>query len=264
MELTILGGSAAAPNPGDASAGYLVTSGETALLIDCGSGVVSKLRQHRDPRNLSAVILSHLHSDHTLDLVALRYSLKYAPPGPGAAIPIYLPPDGPDFLARLGAVFAIGAEAGTDFWDDVLTVREYAPYLAGASALVIGDLALRFAPMAHYVPAWAIRIEEISTGRTLTYSADTGPHSPLTDFARGTDLLLCEATLLHQAPGSDPAHWGHLTATEAGTIATAVGAKCLVLTHLWVELGLDRYRADARAAFAGPVELARSGRTFGV
>jgi ribonuclease BN (tRNA processing enzyme) len=205
MDLIVLGGSAAAPNPGDASAGYLVVSGETSILLDCGSGVASKLRQHRDPRTLSAVVISHLHADHTLDLVALRYTLQYTPPGPGTAIPLYLPPHGQEFLGRLGDVFASGNERPDDFWDRTLTLLDYAPHLASGAPLRIGGLALTFAPMQHYIPVWAIRIEEVATGRSLTFSADTGPQAPLADFARGSDLLLCEATLLEQTPGSDPA-----------------------------------------------------------
>jgi len=262
MELTILGGSAATPNGGDASAGYLVSSGATAILIDCGSGVVSKLRDRCDPRTLSGVVISHLHSDHTLDLIALRYGLQYAPPGPGEAIPLHLPPDGTAFLTRLGAIFALGNENPAGFWDGVLAPHEYSDHLASGEPLLIGGLSLSFAPMVHYIPVWAIRIEEISTGRVLTYSADTGPAAPLAAFAADSDLLLCEATLLRQAPGTDLATTGHLTASEAGTIATEARAGRLVLTHLWAELGFDRYLADAQTAFAGPVDLARSGKTF--
>lgn len=264
MELTILGASAATPNPGDASAGYLVRSGSTAILIECGSGVVSKLREQIDLRALSGVVITHLHSDHTLDLVALRYGLKYTPPGPGAPLPLHLPPNGRAFLDRLGAVFAIGAESDHDFWDDVLVPHEYGDLLASGESLRIGNLALTFAPMKHYVPTWGIRIAETTTGRSLTFSADTGPSAPLARFAADTDLLLCEATLLRQEPGGDPDGWGHLTATEAGEIATAARARHLVLTHLWAELGYDRYRAAARAAYAGPLDLAVSGATFTV
>ncbi len=262
MKLTILGASAARPNGNDASAGYLVQTETTAILVDCGSGVVSKLQAACDPRRLDAVVISHLHSDHTLDLVALRYGLKYAPPGPVAPIPLHMPPDSGAFLAGLGAIFALGAEAHLDFWSDALAVREYGDYLASGEPLVIGDLSLRFAPMQHYIPVWAIRFEEVGTGRVLTYSADTGPAGPLADLAAGSDLLLCEATLLSQSPGSDPAYWGHLTATEAGEIATVAGAKRLVLTHLWEELGFEHYLADARAAFNGEVSRARSGMVF--
>ncbi len=262
MELTILGGSAATPNGGDASAGYLVSSGTTSILIDCGSGVVSRLRACCDPRTLSGVVISHLHSDHTLDLIALRYGLQYAPPGPGAAIPLHLPPGGTDFLTRLGDIFALGNEQTTGFWDNVFAPHEYSDYLASGAPLLIGDLSLSFAPMVHYIPVWAIRVEEVTTGRVLTYSADTGPAAPLAAFAADSDLFLCEATLLHQTPGTDLAHAGHLTASEAGTIATEARARRLVLTHLWAELGFERYLADAQSMFAGQVDLARSGVTF--
>lgn len=262
MKLTILGASAARPNGDDASAGYLVESATTAILLDCGGGVVGKLQAARDPRTLAGVVISHLHSDHTLDLVALRYGLKYAPPGPGPAVPLHLPPGGEAFLGRLAAAFAVGAEADDDFWSDVLAPREYGPLLKRGEPLVIGDLSLRFAPMAHYIPVWAIRVEELPTSRSLTYSADTGPQGDLAAFAAGSDLLLCEATLLEQAAGSDPAHWGHLTAGEAGEIAAAAGVGQLVITHLWEELGYDRYLVAARATFPGPVAAARSGMAF--
>lgn len=264
MELIVLGGSAAAPNGDDASSGYLVTSGDTAILIECGSGVVSKLRARCDARALAGVVISHLHSDHTLDLVALRYALKYAPPGPAAPIPLHLPPGGCDFAERLGAVFAVGTEAGTDFWGDILVPREYDPLLDRDAPLTIGPLTLRFAPMRHYIPVWAIRVDDALSGRSLTYSADTGPQAPLAAFAAHSDLLLCEATLLQQAPDSDPAGWGHLTAAEAARIAADAGVGRLVLTHLWAELGIDRYLAAARAIFPGRVDAARSGMTFTV
>lgn len=259
MRLTILGSSAAAPNGGDACAGYLLTSDTTALLLDCGSGVVSRLRQQHDARQLTGVVITHLHADHTLDLVALRYTLKYAPGAQLAApIPLYLPPTGRDFLTRLGTIFQEGNERGQRFWEEVLQPIEYDP----TAPLAVGDFTIRFAPMTHYVPAWAVRLEEATSGRVMTFSADTGPQAPLAEFAIGSDLLLCEATLLQQPANQRPSDYGHLTATDAGRIATQAGVKRLVLTHLWAELGFDRYLADARATFAGPVDYARTGATF--
>lgn len=261
MELIVLGGSASTPNPNDASAGYLVRGDDTAILIDCGSGVVSKLRTYCDPRTLSGIVISHLHSDHLLDLIALRYGLQYTPPGPGAPLPLYLPPGGIAFLARLGELFALGNEGASDFWTAVFAPVEYGVQLERDEPLTIGTFSIQFMPMAHYIPVWAMRIEEAPSGRVLTYSADTGPTAPLAAFAADSDLLLCEATLLRQE-GDDPVGWGHLTATEAGSIAAAAGVRHLVLTHLWAELGFEQYLADAQSTFSGPIDLARSGAHF--
>jgi hypothetical protein len=126
------------------------------------------------------------------------------------AIPLHLPPGGKDFLARLADIFALGNERATNFWESVLSPHEYSDHLASGEPLRIGDLAISFAPMVHYIPVWALRIEEVSTGRTLTYSADTGPAAPLVEFAADSDLFLCEATLLQQAPSEAPGRRGTL------------------------------------------------------
>lgn len=257
MKLTVLGGSAAAPNPGDACAGYVVSSDSTALLLDCGPGVVAQLRGTIDPRALTGIVITHLHADHTLDLVALRYTLKYAPfQSRSGRVPLYVPPGGLDFLDRFGAVFQSGNEVGQDFWGDVLAPTEYDP----AAPLALGSYTIRFEAMNHYIPAWAVRIE--NGHAAMVFSADTGPRSGLTDFARGSELLLCEATLLEQPASQSPEEYGHLTAAEAGAIARAAGVPRLVLTHLWGELGFERLVTEASTAFQGPVGRAYSGAVF--
>ncbi len=198
MELTILGGSAAAPNGGDASAGYLVTSGATTILIDCGSGVVSQLRARADAHALGGVIISHLHSDHTLDLVALRYALQYAPySGERRPVPLHLPPGGSPSWSGSARSSSRATRWGRTSGARCSRRANTSPEAAGDGALAIGGLTVRFAPMAHYIPVWALRIAD-DAGRSLTYSADTGPQAPLAAFAAGSDLLLCEATLLQQ------------------------------------------------------------------
>src|SRR5262245_21691187 len=100
VRLTVLGGSAASPNAGAGCSGYLVEEGETRLWIDPGPGTLAELRSHTDYRSLSAVLISHMHLDHVLDLLALRHALAYNPvPAPGP-VPVWLPPDGSAFLAR--------------------------------------------------------------------------------------------------------------------------------------------------------------------
>ncbi len=79
MQITVLGKSPSWQDADGACSGYLVQEGEYALLLDCGNGVFSKLRRFRDYVDIDAVLISHLHADHLLDLVPYSYALSYAP-----------------------------------------------------------------------------------------------------------------------------------------------------------------------------------------
>jgi ribonuclease BN (tRNA processing enzyme) len=248
IDLTILGASGACPAAGGACSSYLVQSGATSIVLDCGPGSLPNLRGVIDYRAVTAVVLSHLHADHILDLVPYHDGLRY---GPGAdaspRIPLWSSPGGRATLQALGV--ALGHDA--DHFDQTFAIEEYDP----AAPLTIGDLRLTFTPTQHYIPCWGIRCE--AGGATLVYSADTGPTPAVVELARDADLFLCEATLLdREAPEDRP---GHLTAAEAGALARQAGARRLLLTHLWPELGLEALLARGQAAFGGPTALAREG-----
>lgn len=252
MKLTILGGSAAGPNTGQGCSGYLVEVGATRVVLDLGPGTLPQLRRHVDFRTLDAVVISHLHVDHVLDVVALRFALAYNPVPPARHLPLWLPPGGLAFLDRVAAAFAAtGADA--EFFPDVFDAREYDP----TAPLVLGAATLRFAPTVHYVPCWAIRIAA-DNGADLGYTADTGPAADLDGLFRGVRVLIAEGG--NPKPPSEPeGNHGHLTAADAAVLATRVGAETLVLTHLWEEAGFETYRQQAAAHFAGRLELARPG-----
>ena len=99
MRLTVLGKSPSWQDAGGACSGYLVEENGTRILLDCGNGVFAKLREHVDYVDVDAVVISHLHADHFLDLVPYSYALTYAPrqqPVPAfsaGAAPVY--PDEP-------------------------------------------------------------------------------------------------------------------------------------------------------------------------
>ncbi len=132
-------------------------------------------------------------------------------------------------------------------------MAEYDP----ARPLRVADCVVTFAPAVHYLPAWAMRVQGEGSA-DLGYTGDTGPAAGLAPFFAGVGVLVAEATLLY--PGSSPiAARGSLTATEAGMLANAAGARTLVLTHMWEERGFAAYRECAAAAFAGRIELATSG-----
>src|SRR5688572_27843045 len=118
MRLTILGGSAAGPNTGQGCSGLLVETATSRLVIDLGPGTLPELRRHADFRTLTGIVVSHLHLDHVLDLLALRFALAYNPVPPPGPIPLWLPPGGRDFFRRVAEAFA-DSDAAPAFFSDV-------------------------------------------------------------------------------------------------------------------------------------------------
>ena len=260
--MTVLGKSPAWADAGGACSGYLVESGGTCLLLDCGSGVLGKLRVQRDYATVDAVVLSHLHADHMLDLVpfasALLYGPRWSAGGPGRPRPaLHVPPGGRDALARVCA----GAGMFASHVEDAFALREYDP----ARGLDVGALRLRFQPVPHFVPAHAVEVAD--GGGRLTFSADSGPCEELSAFARGTDLLLIEAGQTEaelRASGAGDGQRGHLTPREAGEHGRLAGARRLVLTHISDEVDQATARAEAATAFGGEVEIARESAVYSV
>lgn len=251
MRLTVLGGSAAGPNPGQGCSGYLIESGTTRVVIDLGSGTFPELRRHVDYRRIDAVVFSHVHLDHVLDLLALRYTLAYNPIPSERPLPIWLPPKGRVFLQRLAGALADPPESNNYF--SVFDAREYDP----DAVLSIGDLQLRFRSTVHYIPCWATRISNGVDG-DLVYTADTGPSADLAPFAKGAHVMIAEGT--ERRLSSEPfATRGHLTPAEAGSLAREAGIEILVLSHLWAEDDPFAAIQEAGQAFGGPVELAVPG-----
>lgn len=251
MDVTVLGGSAAGASPGQGCSGYLIEQAGTQIVLDPGPGTFPELRLHLDFRTLDAVILSHLHLDHMLDVFTLRYALAYNPVAAPGPMPLWVPPGGKQFLTDAARVFAGEADAGAFY--DAFLIHEYDP----DKELQIGSVTLRFRPTVHYVPCWAIRVSTARDG-DLFYSADTGPSANLLPLASGASLVISEGTA---RPGTDEpfATRGHLTPEEAGLLARDAGAQLLLLTHLWAEHDPFKALHEAESAFGGPVVLATRG-----
>ena len=262
MRLTVLGKSPSWQDAGGACSGYLVEDGPAAVLVDCGNGVFSKLRRFRDYTRVDAVVLSHLHADHFLDLVPYAYALTYAPrhraaAGHGGGET----PAGPRLHGPrgAGAVFrrVVGAWGSEELIEDAFRLDEYEE----SSAIEVGPLRLRFRAVAHPVETFAIRFESASGDGTIVFGADSGPAQSLVELARGADLLLVEATLPSPDGNGDRVH---LTPREAGEHGAAARVGRVVLTHLTDEMDALWARKEAAAAFGGPVEVAREGVVYRV
>jgi len=264
MRVTVLGKSPSWQDADGACSGYLVQEGDFTLLMDCGNGVFGKLRRFVDYVDVDAVVISHLHADHFLDLVPYSYALTYAPrqqPVPVAGFPGTDAPAKPRLIVPLGAreIFArvVGSWGNDDLIENAFDLQEY----DGTEVLDAGPLRLRFHPVPHYVITHAIDVTVVSTGRRFTFGADCSPNEELSRFAAGTDLLMIEATL--PRPERTGIR-GHLTPGEAGEHGAKAEAKRLAITHISDELDQEWARREAEQSFGGNVEVANEGATYDV
>ena len=223
VRLSVIGSSPAWPNPGGACSGYLI---DGKLLLDCGPGVLAKLRQREPWPTVEAIAITHLHLDHWGDLVPWVWGSLY---GPGESAPrpqLWLPPGS---RAELRPILArLGSE---DMFERAFEVAEY----ESRTPFTAAGLQVTAVPVEHYdIEAFGFRVEG---DRVLAYSGDSGPCDALEEVARDADLFLCEATLENGVDDGDLR--GHLSLSEAVVALEQSGAKRLLLTHRPLEREVD-------------------------
>ena len=220
MRLNVIGSSPAWPNPGGAHSGYLL-EGPGRLLLDCGPGVLARLREESAWPQVDAIAITHFHLDHCGDLVPWVWG-SLAGPGAGLERPeLWVPPGGKRTLGQLAS--CIGGFP--DMFERTFRIAEYAE---GEPARIAGFelLALR---MQHYrASSYGFRVSD--GGTVLAYSGDSGPSDALVELARGSDLFLCEATLADDRTDEGEPR-GHLSLAEAEEAFAAAGARRLIVTH---------------------------------
>lgn len=248
MRLRVLGSSGGYPAPGNPSSGFLLEHGAAKLWLDAGNGTFAELQRAADFTGIDALVLSHVHADHCADVYPLHVALRYGPGGgTGVRIPLYCPPGARETLSCLLM------EGG---WEELGQVFDFRTVDAGETVEIAG-VRLSFLRTDHPIHCLAIRAE--TSDGTLTYSADTGPGADLAGFAKGSDLLLCEACYQDAAMGAPV----HLNARQAGETARRAGAGELALTHVWPTLDPRISVAEAGAAAGDlPVRWAHCGEIF--
>jgi ribonuclease BN (tRNA processing enzyme) len=264
MRVTVLGKSPSWQDAGGACSGYLVQDQRTSVLIDCGNGVFAKLRERLDYVDLDAVVISHLHADHFLDLVPYSYALTYAPRQQPVAVP---PSPGTDRVAKPRLIAppgsretfrrVVGAWGNDDLIENAFELEEYEE----SSTPEVGSLRFEFRSVPHFTETFAMCVGSTNGGGTLAYGADSSPSEELCRFVAGADLLVIEATL--PRPELNGVR-GHLTPEEAGRHAREAGVKRMVITHISDELDSTWARSEASKAFGGPVQVAREGAVYDV
>lgn len=255
MRVTVIGCSGSFPGPDSPASCYLVEADDETgrtwrVLLDLGNGALGPLQRHVSPYDVDAVLLSHLHADHCLDLCGLYVALKYRPGGaPRERIPVWGPKDS---AARLARAYDLPIDPGMSAELDFRTWQDGEP-------AQVGPLTVTPYRVEHPVEAYGLRVEH--DGRVLAYTGDTDACEALQPLCRDADLVLADAAFVE---GRDESRGIHLTAQRAGEAATAAGARKLVLTHLPPWNDPDVSLEHARQTWAGDLALARQGTTYDV
>jgi ribonuclease BN (tRNA processing enzyme) len=248
VKLTVLGCSGSVPGPNSPASGYLVEADGYRLLLDLGHGAFGALQRHVRPCDVDAIVVSHLHADHCIDLTAYIVALRYGREG-------FVRSDG-----RIPLVGVAGTrdrlEAAYDPLARKLSLHEIFTFATPAES-ELGPFRMSYAPMNHPTPTNAVRIEH--GGRSLAYSADTGESAELVRLADGADVLLCEASV---AADEELIPDLHLTGQMAGEHADKAGVERLIVTHVPPWNSVQGAADDAAEAFDGPIETAHPDAVF--
>jgi ribonuclease BN (tRNA processing enzyme) len=248
VELTVLGSQGTWPGAGGENCGYLVTHDGFHLWLDAGTGTFARLQQVIPVDDVGAMVITHGHPDHFVDMIPTFYARHYGGLGePG--LPLWSPGGFTDIAARLVS------EDGRNVMAEAYSFETARP----GDVFELGPFRITPFEMVHIgVLSLGYRIE--SEGKVLAYSGDTGLCDAAVELGRDSDLYLCEATYQN---GSKLFPF-HLSASQAGEVATTAGTRHLVLTHLTPELDHRVSIREAAETFSGPIDIAVPGMVLEV
>lgn len=237
MNVIALGTAGTYPRFGRACSGYLFADDPTFVQVDLGTGTLANLFRYLAPEKLTAIVITHLHADHVLDIYPLRYYLQYNHREVSDSIKVYAPQNASAVLH--------GFNPGKENNEFLTSVFEFKTI---EEKLTIGSLSFSFKKTKHVVPTYAVLCENCE-GKKVGYTSDTSYSEELVEFFKNCDVLICEAAY----QGKEGIENLHMSAYEAGLFASEADVKKLYLTHIWPELDPSVSKKEAEDGFGSEV-----------
>jgi len=247
MKLIVLGSGTCIPAPHRGNPGYLVAIDDKLILMDSGAGALRRAADYGyDYRNIHHILYTHLHPDHTVDLVPFLFGLKndYSMDGT-FQIDIIGPHGFQEHYRNLLNVY--GHWIDSERLD--INIKECTP----DERIDLGLIRLSTGNVHHTEHSIAYRLED-RAGHSLVYSGDTGYSDAFIEFAQDTDVLLLECSV----PDSEQFD-KHLSPSEAGKIAALTNAKTTILTHFYPLMDKEPITETVRQFYQGEIILAEDG-----
>lgn len=261
MEVKVLGSVSPACHGTKNGPGFLVTSGQNKILLDCGPGSTRLLNMEEDLKDLT-IIISHLHRDHYSDLISSIAYSSYVYHNLGLLdrkVKVYIPE--PDYyreyenctneyghsdyraIDKPTLDYQLLTNLGEESFLDIRTYNSN-------TIIQIEDITVTFSYNPHNIRSHSIKLS--NSLESIVYSGDTGyEHNTLTKLAKNCNLLICESTFLKgQAKGNKDYH---LYAHEAAQIASIAQVNQLMLTHFWPTIPKEEYFKEALPIFENTI-----------
>lgn len=243
MRVTIIGCWGGHPAPNEATSSYLVEKDGFVLLLDCGSGALSKVQNYVNIYDIDAVLISHYHHDHVADIGVLQYArlVEYYLSNQTRQLPIYGHIEDKTGFNALTADYTKGIA--------------YVPH----QTLTVGPFSIIFLQTKHPVPCYGMRITDGQ--RTIVYTADTAYDDTWIEFSEGADMMIADCNFYAEQDGEAA---GHMTSQEAAIIAKKANIKELILSHLPQYGEIQQLVVEAGEVFLGEIHLAKEGLVWPV
>ena len=234
MNITIIGCDGAYPRVNGATSAYLVQDNETKVLLDCGSGSISRLQNHIELKELDGIVISHYHADHYADLECMQFATMLDTFEKKRENPL--------------VIYGPGEE-------QMLTYKNFCQgnTFKDKESFTIGSLTFETKLNKHGIEAYSIKVTN-EDGECLVYTGDTGYYDELPVFCEEASLLIAESSCYEYERGKLS---GHMTGGEAGIVAEKSGVNTLILTHLPHYGDVEKMVDEAKQFFNGEVILAR-------
>lgn len=238
MKVTVIGHWGGYPAPNGATSSYMIEKDGFTLVIDMGSGALSKLQHYKHVNDIDAVILSHYHHDHVADVGVLQYArlVQYYVTNHETILPIYGHMENQIAFESLTHDQTIG--------------RSYDP----SGALKVGPFTITFLRTKHPVPCYGMRITDGET--VIVYTADTAYQEEWIEFSTAADLLITDCNFYEEQDGIDA---GHMNSKEGATIANKAKVGELLLSHLPQYGDNEQLVTEANKYYKGKIQLASEG-----
>lgn len=253
MKLTIIGCSGSYPGPESPASCYLVETQDGQrtwrILLDFGNGALGNLQRHCAVDEIDAIVISHLHPDHCMDLTSYYVVRNYDPLQRFIGrLPVFGPAGTQERMTR---AYMVDKEEHLDTAYDFIDLSDREPF-------TVGPFTITPYLVNHPVEAYGVRVE--ADGKVLAYTGDTDACPALVDLERDADLVLTDSAFVDGR--DDELKDVHLTGSRAAQAAKDAGAKRLMLTHIPTWTDPDECVHDAKKVWPGEVERAQPNAVY--